>query len=70
MAEPTSPLLAIPDADDQADMPLTMAASVVLTSLPRDAHQALENAGDFEVEKGSWKLRFRVRLCYTPFHII
>lgn len=36
-----------------ADLPLTMAASVVLANLPKDAHQALETvAKDGEGEKG------------------
>lgn len=34
----------IPDEDHGGDMPMTMSASVVLTSLPRDAHQALADA--------------------------
>jgi len=43
----------IPDDDEQAaDLPLTMAASVVLTSLPRDAHEALEGAGELPQDKG------------------
>lgn len=42
----------IPDDDHEADLPLTMTASVVLTSLPRDAHAALAAAGNFEKEKG------------------
>lgn len=33
-------------------MPLTMAASIVLTALPRDAHAALEGAGDLAQAKG------------------
>lgn len=32
--------------DERAEMPLTMAASVVLDQLPRDAHSALEHAGE------------------------
>lgn len=36
-----------------ADLPLTMAASVVLEHLPKDAHQALETAGELEQAKGS-----------------
>ncbi|KAF2760316.1 APG12-domain-containing protein [Pseudovirgaria hyperparasitica] len=40
------------DADaDAGDLPMTMAASVVLTTLPKDAHAALEKAGDLDVEK-------------------
>lgn len=43
----------IPDEEDhEADLPLTMTASVVLTSLPRDATAALAAAGAFEKEKG------------------
>ncbi|KAF2098175.1 APG12-domain-containing protein [Rhizodiscina lignyota] len=34
-----------PDTEQDADLPLTMAASVVLTSLPKDAHEALEAVG-------------------------
>ena len=33
-------------------MPLTMAASVVLDQLPKDAHQALQTAGELEMAKG------------------
>lgn len=42
----------IADEDDNAEIPLTMAASVVLTTLPTDAKSALEGAGDLGVEKG------------------
>ncbi|THW17813.1 ubiquitin-like protein [Aureobasidium pullulans] len=35
----------------QTDMPMTMAASVVLDHLPRDAHDALSKAGMLEQEK-------------------
>ena len=45
----------IPDDEHVADMPLTMSASVVLTSLPRDAHQALADAK--AVDKGKGKRR-------------
>lgn len=37
----------------QTDMPMTMAASVVLDHLPRDAHDALSKAGMLEQEKSS-----------------
>lgn len=43
-----------PDADEDvlgAEMPMTMAASVVLEHLPRDARGALEGAGRLGVEK-------------------
>jgi ubiquitin-like protein ATG12 len=36
-----------------ADLPLTMAASVILDHLPKDAHQALETAGELEQAKGT-----------------
>lgn len=43
---------AIPDAGPQEpDLPLTMASSMILTSLPRDAAAALSAAGDFPKPK-------------------
>lgn len=36
------------------DLPMTMQASVILTSLPKDAKSALEGAGEVGVEKGKW----------------
>lgn len=48
---PDAPLNATPIPDDPhptPDLPLTMSASVILTSLPRDAHTALENTGGLE----------------------
>lgn len=45
----TIPEEALPD--EPADMPLTMAASVVLDQLPRDAHNALEHAGELPQAK-------------------
>jgi ubiquitin-like protein ATG12 len=45
----------IPDEEEhEADLPLTMTASAVLTSLPRDAHAALAAAGAFEKEKSTF----------------
>ncbi|KAK3109678.1 Ubiquitin-like protein [Teratosphaeriaceae sp. CCFEE 6253] len=47
------------DVDDNiadADMPLTMAASVVLDHLPKDAHKALETAGELEQDKVTIRL--------------
>ncbi|EAT86384.2 hypothetical protein SNOG_06553 [Parastagonospora nodorum SN15] len=41
----------IPEDDDTTEAPLTMAASVVLTNLPRDASKALETAGSLNVQK-------------------
>jgi hypothetical protein len=43
----------IPDEADTTEAPLTMAASIVLTNLPRDASQALENAGNVAVGKST-----------------
>lgn len=37
--------------DEPAEMPLTMAASVVLEQLPKDAHAALEHAGELPFPK-------------------
>lgn len=39
---------------EAADLPMTMAASVMLTSLPRDARSALEGAGEVGVDKGEF----------------
>ncbi|KAI9925218.1 hypothetical protein ASPWEDRAFT_705073 [Aspergillus wentii DTO 134E9] len=47
----------IPDEEHGADLPLTMSASVVLTSLPRDAHQALADAE--AVDQGKVTVRFQ-----------
>lgn len=44
-----------PDDDTAADLPLTMAASVILDTLPRDAHAALARAGELENRDGSVK---------------
>lgn len=44
----------IPDDEEQEpDLPLTMTASIVLTSLPHDARAGLATAGAFEKEKGT-----------------
>jgi ubiquitin-like protein ATG12 len=48
----SNPQNAIPDsAHNEPDLPLTMASSMVLTSLPRDAASALSTAGDFPKPK-------------------
>ncbi|RDW81460.1 ubiquitin-like protein ATG12 [Aspergillus mulundensis] len=47
----------IPDDEHGADLPLTMSASVVLTSLPRDAHQALADAE--AIDTGKVTVRFQ-----------
>jgi ubiquitin-like protein ATG12 len=56
LSEASANAALIPDDDHDVDLPLTMLASVVLESLPRDAHAALENAGSFEREKGEHHL--------------
>ena len=44
------------DEDDAAaDLPMTMAASVVLENLPKDAHSALQWAGELENKDGTLK---------------
>jgi hypothetical protein len=52
ISTPPTDAVPIPDAETHEDLPLTMSASVVLTSLPRDATAALAAAGAFEREKG------------------
>lgn len=51
---PPDVLLEEEEEDDAhaGEIPLTMAASVVLDHLPLDAHQALEGAGDLAFAKG------------------
>ncbi|KAH7093009.1 ubiquitin-like protein ATG12 [Paraphoma chrysanthemicola] len=47
----------IPEDDETTEAPLTMAASVVLTNLPRDASRALETAGNLTVQKITVRLQ-------------
>jgi hypothetical protein len=47
-----SPKERMPEEDDTTEAPLTMAASVVLTNLPKDTSKALETAGSLAVQKG------------------
>jgi hypothetical protein len=59
-APPGTPPGTAPIPDEQeadADLPLTMAASVFLTGLPKDAKSALEGAGDMPrgYEKGMFE---------------
>ena len=42
----------IPDEDQGAELPLTMSASIVLSSLPRDAHRALTDVEAIDEGKG------------------
>lgn len=51
----------IPDEDQGADLPLNMTASVVLTGLPRDAHQALADVEAVDSGKGT------IEHCDIPF---
>ncbi|KAK3051852.1 Ubiquitin-like protein [Extremus antarcticus] len=44
-----------PEDEETADLPLTMAASVILDHLPRDAHAALETAGEVRGADGEVK---------------
>lgn len=56
-ASPASPSPDVAEENDGgADLPLTMAASVVLEHLPKDAHEALETAGELEQVKGVFNL--------------
>lgn len=53
---PTPPDAPAEDDDDNAaDLPMTMAASVVLEHLPKDAHAALETAGELRDINGEVK---------------
>ncbi|OJD28080.1 ubiquitin-like protein ATG12 [Blastomyces percursus] len=47
----------IPDEDYSADLPLTMSASIVLTALPKDAHQALADVD--AIDSGKVTVRFQ-----------
>jgi ubiquitin-like protein ATG12 len=42
----------IPDDEHGADLPMNMSASVMLTNLPRDAHQALADVERIDSGKG------------------
>ena len=57
-----SPRERMPEEDDTTEAPLTMAASVVLTNLPKDASKALEGAGKLAVQKGI-PIRFHLAIC-------
>ncbi|KAK4636087.1 Ubiquitin-like protein ATG12 [Fulvia fulva] len=52
----SSPDAPIEEEDGAADLPMTMAASVVLDQLPKDAHRALETAGELEQAKVTVRL--------------
>jgi hypothetical protein len=42
----------VPDEDPGVDLPMTMSASVILTNLPKDASQALEEVERLDEGKG------------------
>lgn len=72
MAPPTPPDAPIEEEEDAhaGELPLTMAASVVLDHLPRDAHQALEGAGELALAKGlfvSFLLPWQYLISFTSF---
>lgn len=49
---PPNDAAGIPDSDyTDNDLPLTLASSMILTSLPRDTATALRNAGEFPTPK-------------------
>ncbi|RYN51416.1 hypothetical protein AA0118_g10547 [Alternaria tenuissima] len=52
-----SPKERMPEEDDTTEAPLTMAASVVLTNLPKDASKALETAGSLAIQKVTIRLQ-------------
>ena len=52
---PTPPDVPLEDEDNAADLPMTMAASVILEHLPKDAHAALETAGELKDANGEVK---------------
>ena len=52
---PEPPDAPLGDEDTAADLPMTMAASVILEHLPRDAQAALETAGELKDANGAVK---------------
>lgn len=46
----------IPDDEHGADLPMNMTASVMLTGLPRDAHQALADVEAIDAGKSELQL--------------
>ncbi|KAJ5129460.1 Autophagy-related protein 12 [Penicillium bovifimosum] len=54
---PTRANAPIPDDDHGADLPMNMTASVMLTNLPRDAHQALADVES--IDAGKVTVRFQ-----------
>jgi hypothetical protein len=63
-----SPQGGIPDEEENTEPPLTMAASVILTNLTRDASKALEEAGDSLVQKKGEVCYFRQSPSIAIYH--
>lgn len=63
--EPEAEATLASDESLQTDMPMTMAASVVLDHLPRDAHTALSKAGLLDKEKSKTALTHHPNTCYS-----
>ena len=59
---PTPP---IEEDEKDADLPMTMAASVILENLPKDAHVALETAGELRDANGELKGKGTYKLLVT-----
>jgi ubiquitin-like protein ATG12 len=57
-----SPKERMHEEDDTTEAPLSMAASVVLSNLPKDASKALETAGNLNVQKGTAQLITNIAL--------
>lgn len=56
----------IPDDEHGADLPMNMTASVMLTGLPRDAHQALADVEAIDAGKG--ELRSIPDICTSVYY--
>lgn len=58
----------IPDDEHGANLPMNMSASVMLTGLPRDAHQALADVEAIDAGKG--KLHTRLDIFHEALHFL
>jgi ubiquitin-like protein ATG12 len=66
---PTPPDQMLED-DETADLPLTMAASVILDTLPKDAHAALETASEVRDANGEVKGKGKTALGFRALDLI
>lgn len=57
----------IPDDEHGADLPMNMTASVMLTGLPRDAHQALADVEAIDAGKGETTDTSTSKTLFVPF---